>query len=280
MATSALLLALLSVLAAPGACDASKPHPHQGILKKFERVHPSKVGVTLDGVSDDELRRGEPVLRMLSMGKGFSRVISCQDVCASEAVVWSAINDLPNYPKMVDGVVSLDVYSEKKEGSAVVTCAKYKITAAGWGISYYMKHIFEPKKHSMTFHLDYDRCSELSDTVGYWYVEALSDGWCRVYYSTDSRLPRFIPGFAKDALMNLAAKRSTTWVEKRCNAITGFKGGGSGGGGGGGLGAALGKLVPPKQVTLLLLLLASVKNLELRTPAEVVSLCKKLLPVG
>ena len=116
----------------------------------------------------------------------------------------------------------------------------------------------------MTFHLDYDRLSELSDTVGYWYVDSLGDGWCRVYYSTDSRLPRFIPSFAKDAmivrsrrrsnphnavlvarhamldpvssftfahagcwrvvllLQNLAAKRSTGWVEKRCNELTGY----------------------------------------------------------
>ena len=35
---------------------------------------------------------------------------------------------------------------------------------------------FEPKKHCFTFHLDYDRLSELSDTVGYWYVEQLDDG--------------------------------------------------------------------------------------------------------
>lgn len=86
---------------------------------------------------------------------------------------------------------------------------------------YYMKHYFEPKKHSMTFHLDYDRCSDIQDSVGYWFVEDLKDGWCRVYYSTDSKLPKFIPNFAKDAIVNLAAKRSTSWVLTRCNEITG-----------------------------------------------------------
>ena len=71
---------------------------------------------------------------------------------------------------------------------------------------------------------------------------------CRVFYSTDSQLPRFIPGFAKDMLTKLASKRSTSWVEKRCNAVTGYTGGG---------GSQGGRLCRPsrKQATLLLALL-------------------------
>jgi hypothetical protein len=40
-----------------------------------------------------------------------------------------------------------------------------------------------------------------------------------VYYSTDSALPRFVPGFAKKALTDMAAKRSTSWVERECAAL-------------------------------------------------------------
>ena len=47
--------------------------------------------------------------------------------------------------------------------------SRYKIRAAGISMEYFMKHIYEPKKQCMTFHLDYDRFSELSDTVGYPY---------------------------------------------------------------------------------------------------------------
>ena len=71
--------------------------------------------------------------------------------------------------------------------------------------------------------LDYSRCSDLSDSVGYWYVEDRKDGWCRVFYSTDSKLPAFVPGMLKDMLTNLAAKRSTSWVEMRCNELTGYE---------------------------------------------------------
>lgn len=82
----------------------------------------------------------------------------------------------------------------------------------------------------MTFHLDYSRCSELSDSVGYWYVEDLKDGWCRVYYSTDSQLPPVIPGFLKDQITKIGLKRSTSWVDARCNELTGKGGAGAKGG--------------------------------------------------
>ena len=61
-------------------------------------------------------------------------------------------------------------------------------------------------------------------------VEELDDGWCRVFYSTDSQIPAWIPGFMKDALVNLAAKRSTAWVDAECRKEMGLQLEGSGGG--------------------------------------------------
>mmetsp|Transcript_11098 Transcript_11098/g.34272 ORF Transcript_11098/g.34272 Transcript_11098/m.34272 type:complete len:152 (-) Transcript_11098:327-782(-) len=81
-------------------------------------------------------------------------------------------------------------------------------------MEYFIEHTFEPAKNCMTFHLDYDRLSEFSDTVGYWYVEKLEDGWSRVYYSADSQLPSWVPGFAKDRLIGQALRQSTSWVDK------------------------------------------------------------------
>jgi len=225
-----LLLVSASCAASGGSADTSKPHPHEGLLKKYERVPPTQIGLGKLDVADDELRKGAPVLRKISLPGGWLRAVSVQDVHAPEKVVWSAINDLPNYPKYVEGVAACDIYStEKKMSGETVTCAKYQLKAAGFTLSYFMMHVFEPNKHCMTFHLDYSRCSDLSDSVGYWYVEDLKDGWCRVYYSTDSQLPRFIPGFAKNMLSEMAAKRSTSWVDTRCNEITGFSPTGGGG---------------------------------------------------
>ena len=268
---------LLLVAAFASGADPSAPHPHQGLLGKYERLPPSKIGMGKLDVETEALRQGSPVLKLIQSPGGWTRSVSVQDVHAPESVVWSAINDLPRYPKMIEGVIACDVYSKKNEGGAIVksasapqraclvltlslndldlslsvsqsltlspshsltligvlyfapaarcyaqvTCATYKLKAAGFAMEYYMKHFFEPKKHSMTFHLDYERLSDVADSVGYWYVEDLKDGWCRVYYSTDTKLPRFIPGFAKDAIVNMAAKRSTSWVDVRCNELTG-----------------------------------------------------------
>jgi len=45
-------------------------------------------------------------------------------VHAPESVVWSAINDLPRYPKMIEGVIACDVYSKKNEGSRKTTSTR------------------------------------------------------------------------------------------------------------------------------------------------------------
>ena len=137
------LLALWLAARVGASADASQPHPHQGLLSKYERAHPRKIGISMAGVDSEDLRKGEPVLRLLPLPGGYGRAVSVQDIHAPEAVIWSAINDLNNYPKMVDGVVACKVYSQTKNrmSGEVVTCAKYKITAAGWGITYFMKHM-------------------------------------------------------------------------------------------------------------------------------------------
>ena len=50
------LAALLAVVSSKSA-DPSKPHPHQGLLKKYERLPPSKIGLPRLDVSDEELRK-------------------------------------------------------------------------------------------------------------------------------------------------------------------------------------------------------------------------------
>ena len=121
-------------------------------------------------------------------------------------------------------------------------------------MEYFIEHTYEPSKNCMTFHLDYERLSEFSDTVGYWraphptrssldparrpparpprrggscccrYVERVEDGWSRVYYSADSQLPSWVPGFARDKLIQQALRQSTSWVDRHAQRAMG-KGG-------------------------------------------------------
>lgn len=200
--------------------DASKPHPHQGVLQKYERQPPSKYGISVSGVPLEALRSGKPVLKILSLPSGFKRAVSIQDIPAPPDVVWAKINDLDNYPSMVEGCAQCQTYRKKKSmGGKQHAWAKYRICAGPFAMEYFLEHTFEPAKSCMTFCLDYDRLSEMSDTVGYWcvyvidvcmyvcmhvyvykrhvlnsrrYVEKLEDGWSRVYYSADSQLPSWV----------------------------------------------------------------------------------------
>jgi hypothetical protein len=142
---SCLLAAALSGVHARGA-DASRPHPHSGLLTKYTAQPPSKYGLSVDDVPLEKLRGGNPVLRLVSVKGGFKRSVSIQDVHAPPNVVWSRIMDLPNYPKMVEGCVECVPYSTEKKGGAQVVCAKYKIRAAAITIEYFMKHVYEPSK--------------------------------------------------------------------------------------------------------------------------------------
>ena len=147
------LLATLSGVHARGA-DASRPHTHSGQLAKYTAQAPSAYGLSVEGVPLEKLRSGKPVLRMTSVAGGFKRSVSIQDVNAPPSVVWGRIMDLPKYPKMVEGCVECEPYrTEKGSGGAQVVYSRYKIRAAGLTMEYFMKHIYEPKKHCMTFHV-------------------------------------------------------------------------------------------------------------------------------
>ena len=129
--------------------------------------------------------------------------------------------DFDKYSTMVDGCDKCKVYKKTAKAGRQIICAKYRVSAGPFGMEYFMEHTYEPRKSCMTFHLDYSRFSEFSDTVGYWYVEKLPDGWSRIYYSADSKLPAWVPAFARDKLINMAVSQSTSWVDFQCKLATG-----------------------------------------------------------
>ena len=64
----------------------------------------------------------------------------------------------------------------------------------------------------MVFHLDYDKRSDLDDTVGYWYVEPTGRASCRVFYSCECQLRGWVPPPVYNVLTKEALKKATTWV--------------------------------------------------------------------
>jgi len=210
---SAVLLALVSA--------SAEVHPHTGTLRKYTHAPPSRYGFSLAGVADEELRQSSPVVRPIPG----QRFMSVQDIHCSEDVVWKTVNDLDRYPKMVPGVTHCDTYKKKKTVTGgCVAHARYRIWS-GFPLEYFVRHHFEPLKRCMTFSLDYERKSQLSDMVGYWYVEPCADRkWSRVYFSSDSAVPYWMPPTARGFMLRTVQSKNLAWVEKRCNELTGFTG--------------------------------------------------------
>jgi len=64
----------------------------------------------------------------------------------------------------------------------------------------------------MVFNLDYDRRSDLDDSVGYWYAQPTSPTSCRIFYSCECKLRGWVPGPVYNVLTKQALKQATTWV--------------------------------------------------------------------
>ena len=70
----------------------------------------------------------------------------------------------------------------------------FKISSYIINIQYYIKHHYNPDKGYRIFALDYNRYSDLDDSVGYWlaYPSPLNTMKTRVQYSAELRIrPKF-----------------------------------------------------------------------------------------
>ena len=153
--------------------------------------------------------------------------------------------DIDKYPEMVSGVDSIETYASSNEkGQQIVksTCAPPtalarttrnrahaprqptdgatrppradEISALHMRFTYFVTHTYDPAQRCMVFHLDYDRKSDLDDTVGYWYVDQTGRSSSRVFYSCECTLRGWVPGPVYGMLTKEAVKKATTWVER------------------------------------------------------------------
>jgi hypothetical protein len=65
----------------------------------------------------------------------------------------------------------------------------------------------------MVFNLDYDRRSDLDDSVGYWFIQPKGREECRVYYSCVTKLRTWVPSPVYAIMTKLALKQATVWVD-------------------------------------------------------------------
>ncbi|MCP4500977.1 MAG: hypothetical protein GY822_13545 [Deltaproteobacteria bacterium] len=204
--TTTLLACGLLTMSSPAQAEA---HDHKGVLQPFKGAPPQ---VKLSAADETRLAKGKSV-RKQAKSEGGGRGMVIQDIHADVKTVWSRITDYAKYPTMVDDVTECSTY-KGADISKDVIYARFVIGGFGFSLEYFIKHTFKPKQGYMTWTLDYDKKSELDDSVGYWYVvkHPLKTGWTRVYYSVDVRVGSWVPGLIEDMIADKGLEKATSWV--------------------------------------------------------------------
>jgi len=205
------MVAAASLSLVAGASD-SEPHYHDGKLTRYELGPPS---VLLSDADEAKLRSGKPVMQVLEDELGARRLVMVQDIAVPPQIVFGRICDTNNYAQMVDGVNLCANYdTAQAEGGLRTVKSTYEIAVMHLKFKYFMTHQVDPAQHCMTFHLDYDRKSDIDDSVGYWYVMNQGRQSSRVYYSCECKLRGWVPSPVYNVMTKEALKKATTWVER------------------------------------------------------------------
>ena len=206
-------LLLLCSVAGTAAHDPRMRHFHRGKLPPYEIGPPS---ILLSHGDEQRLLAGEALMQAIVQEDGVARrLIMVKDVRAPPSVITRKILDIDAYPAMVKGVDSTATYSMSEDASTGLRTIKtrYDISALHVKFTYYLEHIYSPADRCMTFRLDYDRRSDLDDTVGYWYVQPRGPEECRVYYSCVTQLRGWVPGPVYSLITKAALKQTTSWLD-------------------------------------------------------------------
>jgi len=196
------------------AADSKQPHIHQGSLEPFKPGPPPP----LTSAELALLAGGKTVTSLIRLPGQGGRAMATFDVPAPPETVWSCINDIKAYPKMVAGVSDVAIYDGPRSagGGTTRTKARWTLSFLGYKVTYFNEMIFDPRQNSMTFRLDYSRNSDLDDTVGKWHVKPIPgpDGTThsRVSYSASLTLRMWLPKTVVDMLFASTLGQATSWV--------------------------------------------------------------------
>ncbi|MCO4744973.1 MAG: SRPBCC family protein [Proteobacteria bacterium] len=211
-----LITAALFVSAPVLGADPGTAHDHEGVLTPYPHPPPKP---TISAEEQAQLREGKPVLKQIrsdvSGGAG-GRGVAIQDIQATEEVVWSRITSFEKYPEWVDNVRVCETYSQSDDH----TRTRFVVGAMLLSGEYYIDHVINPDEHWMTWTLDYERNSDLDDSVGYYRTEPHPDkpGWTRLYYSVDFQVKQWVPQAIQDMVAKQGLKKATEWVKRESEA--------------------------------------------------------------
>ena len=203
----AALLATLSASAPALAADVGKAHGHKGVLKPYARPPPPLV---LTEKEKARIESGKSVMRQME-GEAGGRGMAIFRVDATPDVVWAIINDFGSYPKWIDEVKKCEIY--KKDGGKIDVA--FKISSFPVSIEYFIAHDYDMANRWGTWTLDYNRESDLDDSVGFWRVTPVEGDATRsmVEYSVDVKIKGWVPDFIREMLVDKGLKQATHWVK-------------------------------------------------------------------
>jgi len=176
-------LCLVSVFLLACGSETADAAAQKPVLAPFPEPPPALV------LTEDEktlVESGEPVYKKLSEGSGTGRASAVFRVKANQETIWSTIKMFDKYPEWIpNGRVKYAKVYEKRGHRHLV---EFKVSAGLWDYTYYINHNFPAPNSSRTWGtwtLDYDKTSEINDSVGYWNVQPVSGmkNVCDVTYS-------------------------------------------------------------------------------------------------
>jgi Polyketide cyclase / dehydrase and lipid transport len=219
--------------AAAASTFTQEPHPHRGVATPFESSLPN---IKLDESAENVLAIGKPYQAQVpqqvstsssSNGAGGGNVVMrtmlVQDVKAPVKTVMDRILDYNHYSRMAPNTLESEIYQREQQPqvepssssssqSSSSTAAerlwvRLKAGAPGMHIQFFCNVLHEPAKNMVTWTLDYNKKSDVYDSVGYWYVEPHPKNptqWARVHYSTELSLFSWVPKFIGDVISKSA----------------------------------------------------------------------------
>lgn len=208
-----IVLSLFLYFTTAYAASKSKPHSHNGVLTPYDG---KQISYTLTKDQQKKMDAGLPIIINEAKGKG-GRGFVLQDIEATGSICLDRIADLKMYPKMVPHVKAVEIYDEESFSNGTTrNGAQFTVGLFGMRFGYFLKLTREPKYNTLTWTLDHKYNSDFDDTVGHWQVmpHPTKAGWSRVLYSTQLKLPSWVPGIIVNFLTNSALVEATSWVKK------------------------------------------------------------------
>ena len=215
-----LFFGILSLLwQAPVFSEVAYPrHEHNGLLTQYIGEPPS---VDLTEREQARLQNHKPVFKKVVVADS-KRAVTIFPVKASPDVIWSVIRSFENYPEWIEELKAVDVYKH--------TPGKYYVQFDSESLftgkhTWFAVHDYPEQgdeRNWGSWHLDYDRLSDLDDVVGFWRVETspLDSTISYVTYSTEVKLKSNAPKFLVNLFANKGLKKTARWVSEQSEKAT------------------------------------------------------------